>query len=285
MKPGWLYQDDAHWTTICLIKMDCTRLHIENSSTLSLHLFILLPLSFLIKTSACTEVLRRPLRQESSIFSSCWHLIINHFPLPQHLSLKYWLAKRQAEGPAFGYNTRTHGKRGRGGREEDITQAHTQGAAGVGPGEVTACEGGPGKAEVPTSPWVLQLNKQTGWEDKGHLSPSSASPGKCWKAYLGGSWEKREETNLWSQYCALWTVPGSVNTGEVGRWVLHGPFVGGHPSDTSLGPLCPNSPGPLSFAGEFHLPFPAKLSMELCWSLSCSFLLPMPLPQGLASDH
>lgn len=74
------------------------------------------------------------------------------FSLPQHLSLKYWLAKRQAEGPAFGYNTRTHGKRGRGGREEDITQAHTQGAAGVGPGEVTACEGGPGKAEVPTSP-------------------------------------------------------------------------------------------------------------------------------------
>ena len=33
MKPGWLNQDDAHWTITCFIGMDYANLHIEKFST------------------------------------------------------------------------------------------------------------------------------------------------------------------------------------------------------------------------------------------------------------
>ena len=53
-----------------------------------LDLFVLLPLFFLIETSACTEMLRWNLRQESPIPLKCWHSnksLLFH----QHLSHKF----------------------------------------------------------------------------------------------------------------------------------------------------------------------------------------------------
>ena len=73
-------------------------------------LFVLLSLSLLLKTSACTEILRWALGQESPIFSDGQHLNkpLSFSPAP---ILRVWLLLRQAARPGFSYTRR--GKRER----------------------------------------------------------------------------------------------------------------------------------------------------------------------------
>ena len=90
VKQGWLRQDDARRPITCLIRMDCARLHVENFATPSLISLFCSPLP--PYQNLC-------LHWEVEMSFETWvpplpgskHLKINHFPLHQHLPLKYWL--------------------------------------------------------------------------------------------------------------------------------------------------------------------------------------------------
>ena len=53
--------------------MDSAHLHVENFSTPSPDLSVLLPLSLQIKTSAYTEIVRQAFRHDSSILAGDWY--------------------------------------------------------------------------------------------------------------------------------------------------------------------------------------------------------------------